>query len=55
MATLDDTGDHHEVVDVTPRGGRPRVLMVVANPGVSTTTASCAGSSGAAATRRPAR
>jgi putative intracellular protease/amidase len=30
-------GEHHEVVDVTP-ARRPRVLMVVANPGVSTTT-----------------
>jgi putative intracellular protease/amidase len=29
--------DHHEVVDVTRRSRRPRVLMVVANPGVSTT------------------
>lgn len=31
------TEAHHEVVDVTP-ARRPRVLMVVANPGVSTTT-----------------
>jgi putative intracellular protease/amidase len=31
------SGAHHEVVDVTP-ARRPRVLMVVANPGVSTTT-----------------
>jgi putative intracellular protease/amidase len=38
MAAVSDTDEHHEVVDVTPRGGRPRVLMVVANPGVSTTT-----------------
>lgn len=30
--------DHHEVVDVTSRSHRPHVLMVVANPGVSTTT-----------------
>jgi putative intracellular protease/amidase len=30
--------EHHEVVDVTDPGRRPRVLMVVANPGVSTTT-----------------
>jgi putative intracellular protease/amidase len=30
-------GDHHEVVDVTRRGRRPHVLMVVANPGVSST------------------
>jgi putative intracellular protease/amidase len=28
---------HHEVVDVTDPQRRPRVLMVVANPGVSTT------------------
>jgi putative intracellular protease/amidase len=28
---------HHEVVDVTDPERRPRVLMVVANPGVSTT------------------
>ncbi len=28
---------HHEVVDVTDPRRRPRVLMVVANPGVSTT------------------
>jgi putative intracellular protease/amidase len=28
---------HHEVVDVTDPARRPRVLMVVANPGVSTT------------------
>jgi putative intracellular protease/amidase len=32
---LQDT--HHEVVDVTHGARRPRVLMVVANPGVSTT------------------
>lgn len=31
------TESHHQVVDVTP-ARRPRVLMVVANPGVSTTT-----------------
>jgi putative intracellular protease/amidase len=31
------SGAHHEVVDVTP-ARRPRVLMVVANPAVSTTT-----------------
>jgi putative intracellular protease/amidase len=35
MSTF-STGDHHEVVDVT-RARRPHVLMVVANPGVSTT------------------
>jgi putative intracellular protease/amidase len=34
MAIADN---HHEVVDVTRRSRRPRVLMVVANPGVSTT------------------
>jgi putative intracellular protease/amidase len=28
---------HHEAVDVTDPGRRPRILMVVANPGVSTT------------------
>lgn len=28
---------HHEVVDVTDPARRPRILMVVANPGVSTT------------------
>lgn len=28
---------HHEAVDITDPGRRPRVLMVVANPGVSTT------------------
>jgi putative intracellular protease/amidase len=28
---------HHEAVDVTDPGRRPRVLLVVANPGVSTT------------------
>src|SRR3954447_15644255 len=32
-----DTETHHEVVDVTDTGRRPRVLMIVANPGVSTT------------------
>lgn len=29
--------EHHEVVDVTDPDRRPRILMVVANPGVSTT------------------
>jgi putative intracellular protease/amidase len=38
MAAVSGTDDHHEVVDVTPRGRRPWVLMVVANPGISTTT-----------------
>src|SRR3954465_11927204 len=28
---------HHEIVDVTDAGHRPHVLMVVANPGTSTT------------------
>jgi putative intracellular protease/amidase len=28
---------HHEVIDVTDPNRRPRVLMVVANPGISTT------------------
>ncbi|HEY6890959.1 MAG TPA: type 1 glutamine amidotransferase domain-containing protein [Solirubrobacter sp.] len=28
---------HHEVIDVTDPSRRPRVLMVVANPGISTT------------------
>jgi putative intracellular protease/amidase len=36
MSTI-DSQDHHEVVDVTNQGRRPSVLMVVANPGVSTT------------------
>ena len=36
MTTI-DAQDHHEVVDITGRG-RPRVLMVVANPTTSTTT-----------------
>lgn len=34
---LPHAGTHHEVVDVTHPGRRPHVLMVVANPGVSTT------------------
>ncbi len=38
MATVNEIGDHHEVVNITPRGERPKVLMVVANPGTSTTT-----------------
>lgn len=37
MTTPRDS-DHHEIIDVTSRSRRPRVLMVVANPGVSTTT-----------------
>src|SRR5438034_1293606 len=32
-----ESDDHREVVDVTRRSRRPHVLMVVANPGVSTT------------------
>jgi putative intracellular protease/amidase len=35
--SLMQSDDHHEVVDVTRRSRRPHVLMVVANPGVSTT------------------
>jgi putative intracellular protease/amidase len=35
--SVTDTEPHHEVVDLTDPGRRPRVLMVVANPGVSTT------------------
>jgi putative intracellular protease/amidase len=34
---MSESDTHHEVVDVTDPGRRPRVLMVVANPGVSTT------------------
>ena len=30
-------GTHHEVIDVTDPNRRPQVLMVVANPGISTT------------------
>src|ERR671929_2014695 len=37
MTEVEHTDTHHEVVDVTNPGRRPRVLMVVANPGVSTT------------------
>src|SRR3954466_6155619 len=36
MAVL-GSDTHHEVVDVSAPERRPRVLMVVANPGVSTT------------------
>lgn len=32
-----DTDTHHEVVDITDPERRPAILMVVANPGVSTT------------------
>jgi putative intracellular protease/amidase len=35
--TIANAETHHEVVDVTNPARRPRVLMVVANPGVSTT------------------
>src|SRR5690349_6367439 len=35
--TVANADTHHEVVDVTNPGRRPRVLMVVANSGVSTT------------------
>lgn len=38
MASVQHADTHHEVVDVVPGRPRPRVLMVVANPGVSTTT-----------------
>jgi putative intracellular protease/amidase len=38
MASISDVADHHEIVDVTRRSRRPRVLIVVANPGTSTTT-----------------
>jgi hypothetical protein len=34
---------HHQVVDVTNPGRHPRVLMVVANPGISTTLRSPVG------------
>ena len=37
MVVVQDADQHHEAVDVT-RGERPKVLMVVANPTVSTTT-----------------
>jgi putative intracellular protease/amidase len=36
MSTIEDV-PHHEAVDVTDPDRRPRVLMVVANPAVSTT------------------
>ena len=38
MTTLQHADTHHEVVDLTDPQRRPRVLMVVANPSVSTTT-----------------
>src|SRR5690242_19728090 len=34
---IQDTESHHEVVDITDPHRRPWVLMVVANPGVSST------------------
>ena len=34
---VSDTETHHEVVNVTNAERRPRVLMIVATPGVSTT------------------
>jgi len=37
MVAVQDAGQHHEVVDLTS-SKRPNVLMVVANPRVSTTT-----------------
>jgi putative intracellular protease/amidase len=37
-AELKNPETHHEVVDVTPQSKRPSVLIVVANPGTSTTT-----------------
>ena len=37
MTTLQHADTHHEVVDLTDPQRRPRVLMVVANPSVSTT------------------
>lgn len=36
MKAAIDSSDHHEIVNVTTTG-RPRILMVVANPSVSTT------------------
>ncbi len=38
MATVQHADTHREIVDVTNPQRRPRVLMVVANPTVSTTT-----------------
>ena len=39
MSAIQDAGStHHESVDVTRPSRRPHVLMVVANPGTSTTT-----------------
>jgi putative intracellular protease/amidase len=38
MTAIESADSHHEVVDVAGGDRRPRVLMVVANPGTSTTT-----------------
>jgi hypothetical protein len=38
MTTVQHADTHREIVDVTNPQRRPRVLMVVANPTVSTTT-----------------
>jgi putative intracellular protease/amidase len=38
VTTLSHPETHHEVIDVTDPRRRPRVLMIVANPSVSTTT-----------------
>jgi putative intracellular protease/amidase len=38
MPDIESTDTHHEVVDVTSSKDRPRILMIVANPTVSTTT-----------------
>lgn len=34
---VSDADTHHQVVDITNPERRPAILMVVANPGVSTT------------------
>ena len=38
MASVSHVDDHHEVIDVSSTSRRPKVLIVVANPGTSTTT-----------------
>jgi len=38
MVSMSQADTHHEVVDVSNQQRRPRVLMVVANPSISTTT-----------------
>jgi hypothetical protein len=38
VASVSNVVDHHEVVDVTRRSRRPRVLTVVAHSETSTTT-----------------